>query len=170
MSLLNIFKKKEEEKNKKIEKKKRSDQKTGSLSFDEKERKEGENEIRREKKKTSSKKGESKKKGEKQKPKIEKKKGIIGFAYKILESPHITEKATDLSEKNKYIFKVKKTANKIEIKKAVKSVYGVNVIDVKIINIKRRKRRMGNKFGWKKGYKKAIVKVAEGEKIELLSR
>ncbi len=98
------------------------------------------------------------------------KKQVSKIAYRILSSPHITEKATDLSEKNKYIFKVSHKANKIEIKKAIKDVYGVNVIDVKIINVHRKKRKLGKQTGWKKGYKKAIIRVEEGQKIELLSR
>ena len=55
--------------------------------------------------------------------------------------PIVTEKATDLAEENKYVFKVFKRANKIEIKKAVSSLYGVEVEDVKIINVRKKARR-----------------------------
>ena len=98
------------------------------------------------------------------------KKQISSDAYRVLSSPHITEKATDLSEKNRYVFKVKNRTNKIEIKKVIKGIYGVDAVDVKIINVHRKKRRLGKQTGWRKGYKKAIVKVKEGQKIEILSR
>ncbi len=93
-----------------------------------------------------------------------------GQSWRILRSPHITEKATDFSEKNQYIFKVFPKANKIEIKKAIEGLYGVEVTGVKIINIPPKKRRLGRIEGLRKGYKKAIVKVKEGQKIEVLPR
>lgn len=81
-------------------------------------------------------------------------------------SPHITEKATDLTEKNQYVFKIGQKVNKKEVKKAVEDLYKVKVLDVKIINIPAKKRRIGRTSGWKKGYKKAIVRLKEGQKIE----
>jgi large subunit ribosomal protein L23 len=89
---------------------------------------------------------------------------------KILISSHISEKATDLGEKNQYIFKVFPTANKTEIKRAIEDLYRVEVSDVKIINVPQKRRRLGRISGWKKGYKKAIVKIKEGQKIEVLPR
>ncbi len=91
-------------------------------------------------------------------------------AYRVLKSPVITEKATDLAEKNQYVFKVSSLANKTEVKKAVQNVYGVNVLSVKIINLPKKARIVGRKKGWKKGYKKAIVKIKKGQKIEVLPR
>jgi large subunit ribosomal protein L23 len=52
----------------------------------------------------------------------------------------------------------------------VEGIYGVKVTDVKIINVPRKKRRVRGQIGWKKGYKKAIVQVKEGQKIEILPR
>ncbi len=98
------------------------------------------------------------------------KRQISDRAYRVLGSPHISEKATDLNEKNKYVFKIRPGANKIEVKKAIKDIYEVDAVDVKIINVHRKKRRLGKQIGWRKGYKKAIVKVKKGQKIELLSR
>jgi large subunit ribosomal protein L23 len=101
--------------------------------------------------------------------KIEPKK--TGSAWSSLISPHVTEKATGLEGQNKYIFKVFDRSNKTEIKKAVESIYGINVEEVNIINVPKKKRRVGKKNeGWKAGYKKAIVKVKEGQKIEILPR
>ena len=88
----------------------------------------------------------------------------------VLISPHITEKATDLAQKNQYVFKVFPKANKTEIKKAIEDLYKVEVLDVKIINVPKKRRRLGRISGWKKGYKKAIVKIKEGQKIEVLPR
>jgi len=91
-------------------------------------------------------------------------------AWKVLKRPHITEKATELTEENQYIFRVSSRSNKIEIKQAVADVYGVVVESVKIINVPPKKRRLGKTQGWRKGYKKAIVKIKKGQEIEVLPR
>jgi len=91
-------------------------------------------------------------------------------AWKVLKRPHITEKATELSEENQYMFRVSKRSNKIEIKQAVADVYGVVVESVRIINVPAKKRRLGKTQGWRKGYKKAIVKIKKGQEIEVLPR
>ena len=91
-------------------------------------------------------------------------------AYRVLKTPHITEKATDLMKNNQYIFKVYENTNKQEVKKAVESVYGVDVISVQIINIPRKRKRLGKNSGWKKGGKKAIVSIKKGQEIEIIAR
>lgn len=96
-----------------------------------------------------------------------KKKEFSELAARVLKSPHITEKAMSAEKENKYIFKVNPNANKSEIKKAVQELYGVKVENVNIINIPRKKRRVGRTEGFKPGYKKAVVEVREGEKIEM---
>jgi large subunit ribosomal protein L23 len=113
--------------------------------------------------------------GKEEKPKekpVKKAKPIksINMAYRILKTPHITEKATDLIENNQYIFKVYKNSNKQEVKKAIESVYGVDVVSVKMINIPRKRKRLGKSSGWKKGGKKAIVRIEKGQKIETVPR
>jgi len=95
---------------------------------------------------------------------------VIGGAYRILKTPHVTEKATDLVKKNQYVFKVFPEANKTEIKKAIEDLYGVDVESVKTINVPRKQRRLGRIKGWRKGYKKAIVKIKEGQKIEVMPK
>jgi len=109
---------------------------------------------------------------ETKKPKIKEVKKEIGVVdvYKILREPYISEKTTDLAKKNQYIFKVFPEVNKTEIKKAIGDLYGVEVLSVKIINIPRKQRMVGRIRGWRKGYKKAIVKIKEGQKIEVLPR
>ncbi len=101
---------------------------------------------------------------------IKKERKIVGGAYHVLKVPHVTEKATDLAKKNQYIFKIYPRANKTEVKKAVEDVFGVNVVSVKIINVPKKKRRLGKVEGERPGYKKAIVKIKEGQKIEVLPR
>ncbi|KPJ73365.1 hypothetical protein AMJ48_01740 [Parcubacteria bacterium DG_74_1] len=91
-------------------------------------------------------------------------------AYRILKIPQVTEKATDLTKENQYIFRVFPRTNKTEIKKAINDLYGVDVSDVKIIKVPAKRRKIGRISGWRKGYKKAIVRLKEGQKIEVLPR
>lgn len=95
------------------------------------------------------------------------KRGIV-FSYNIVRNPHISEKTTSLAKNNQYIFKVFSRANKTEIKKAVEGLYGVDVLSVNLIKIPAKKRTLGRISGFRKGYKKAIVKIKEGQKIEIL--
>ena len=103
------------------------------------------------------------------KPK-KKKQAYKADVFKILKEPHITEKATELSEAGQYVFKVWPGVNKIQIRKAVEQIYGVGVRGVRVINIPSKKRRLGKTEGKKKGYKKAIVSVKKGQKIEILPK
>jgi large subunit ribosomal protein L23 len=89
---------------------------------------------------------------------------------KILIAPYITEKSTALSQKNQYVFRVWQKANKNEIKKEIENLYKVKVVGVKIINVPAKERRLGRISGWKKGFKKAIVKIKEGQKIEVMPK
>lgn len=121
---------------------------------------------------------EPKPKAEVAKPKIEKptikrpsaKKKDLREVYKILKEPHISEKATVLTDQNKYIFKIMPRANRVETKKAVENLYGVRVKGVNIINVHRKQKVLRGVKGFKTGYKKAIVTLKEGEKIEIVPR
>lgn len=101
---------------------------------------------------------------------IETKRKTSGFYPFVLKAPYITEKSTDLAEKNQYMFKVFSKVNKNEIKKAVEAIYNVNVLNVNIINVPKKKRRLGRHSGWKQGYKKAIIKIKKGQKIDLTQK
>jgi len=90
--------------------------------------------------------------------------------YRAINIPHITEKATDLTEKNQYVFKVYPKTNKIEIKTAIEDLYNVDVLSVRIIKVRPKRRRLGRISGWRAGYKKAIVKIKAGQKIEVMPR
>lgn len=95
---------------------------------------------------------------------------VLGKERILISAPHVTEKATDLGEKNQYTFRVLKNANKTEVKKAVENIYKVNVEAIKIINVRPKKRRLGRIEGRRKGYKKAMVKIKKGQEIELFPR
>jgi len=86
---------------------------------------------------------------------------------KILIRPIITEKATFLTRENKYIFAVAPTANKLEIFKAIEQTYKIKPIDVNIINVKGKLVRYGRTSGYTKKWKKAIVTLKPGDKIDL---
>ncbi len=90
----------------------------------------------------------------------------------VLIKPILTEKANAQQDKlRRYAFKVAKKANKLEIKKAIESFYGVSVTDVNtaVVPAKDRSRftKTGITKGRKPGYKKAYVTVAEGENIDM---
>ena len=102
-------------------------------------------------------------------PEIKERPAVEGSQW-VLKGPHVTEKAGDLTEKNQYIFRIFAQTNKTEVKKAVESIYQVDVVSVKIINVPEKKRRLGKIQGARSGYKKAIVGIKKGQKIEVLPR
>jgi large subunit ribosomal protein L23 len=92
----------------------------------------------------------------------------------IILKPIISEKMTDTGEKlPRYGFYVKKDANKLQIKKAVEQLYGVQVKSVNTMNydgtVRSRGTRSGVQLGRTAAYKKAIVTLAEGETIDFYS-
>ncbi len=88
-------------------------------------------------------------------------------AYRILRRPLITEKSTELKELyNKITFEVDRRANKIQIRKAVEIIFNVSVEDVRTINLKGKKVRMGRYEGELSDWKKAIVTLKPGQKVE----
>tara|TARA_B100000287_G_C20585270_1_gene761993 strand:+ start:626 stop:928 length:303 start_codon:yes stop_codon:yes gene_type:complete len=85
----------------------------------------------------------------------------------VIRKPIITEKATNSLELNQYTFEVDHRAAKPDIKSAVESLFDVKVISVNTMNPPRRTRRVGKFTGKRSQVKKAIVRLAEGEKIQL---
>lgn len=86
--------------------------------------------------------------------------------YKIVIRPIITEKSTWLKEKNREVcFEVDPRANKSEIKKAAEQLFKIKVERVRIQNKRGKKRRVGRSEGKKKDWKKAYIKLKEGEKM-----
>ncbi|MEE1212883.1 MAG: 50S ribosomal protein L23 [Treponema sp.] len=84
----------------------------------------------------------------------------------ILIQPVVTEKANALREQNKYVFIVKPTATKTEIKEAVAKLFNVKVVDCTTINVMGKQKRLRGKPGRTSSFKKAIVRVAAGETIQ----
>ena len=88
-------------------------------------------------------------------------------AHQIIVRPLITEKNTNLMTLNKYCFQVAQSANKQQIKQAVEEVFKVAVVSVHTMNVRGKLRRRGQKLGYTADWKKAIVTLAEGNRIEL---
>ncbi|QWB96022.1 50S ribosomal protein L23 [Mycoplasmatota bacterium] len=87
--------------------------------------------------------------------------------YEIIKAPIITEQSMKLIDaENKYTFKVDKKANKIEIKNAIEKIFKVDVIKVNTINVLPKAKKVGKYEGFKPAYKKAIVLLPEGQKID----
>ena len=82
-------------------------------------------------------------------------------------SPTITEKATSLSEFNKIVFKVRKSANKKLIKKSIEKIFKVNVTKINTINLRRKNKLVKGKKSYRPGYKKAVVTLKKGQSIDL---
>jgi large subunit ribosomal protein L23 len=88
-------------------------------------------------------------------------------AYRVLVRPIITEKASSLGVNSQYVFEVAPNSNKVEIKKAIQNLYGVTAVKVRIMNQKPRKVQYGKNTGTTKFWKKAIISLKPGEKIEI---
>ena len=85
----------------------------------------------------------------------------------IIIKPVISEASMDIMEQKKYVFKVMKNATKPEIAKAVEEMFGVKVLDVNTINMKRKPKRLGVHSGYTAAWKKAIVTLtADSKAIE----
>ena len=88
----------------------------------------------------------------------------------VIIRPIITERAFDqIEEENRYTFEVAKTSNKIEIAKAVQEIFNVTVVKVNTVNVKPKPKRVRYQMGYTRSWKKAIVKLAEGDSIDLYS-
>ena len=85
--------------------------------------------------------------------------------FDIIYAPIITEKSTMMEQENKYAFKVDPKANKTEIKQAIESIFNVKVLSITTANSHPKKKRVGKYTGYTNKYKKAIVKLAEGNSI-----
>lgn len=86
----------------------------------------------------------------------------------IIKAPIITEKSANIqAEGKKVVLKVDKSANKVQIRQAVESAFGVKVKSVNTVNVRPKKKRVGRYEGTTKAYKKAIVTLAEGSELDL---
>ena len=86
----------------------------------------------------------------------------------VVIRPVVTERSTELGEEqNAYTFMVSKDANKIEIRHAIERLFSVKVASVNTLNYRGKWRRVGRSLGRRPSYKKAIVKLAAGERIDV---
>lgn len=88
----------------------------------------------------------------------------------LIKKPWVTEKAHALSRLNKYVFMVKPEATKNEVRKALKSLYGVDAVKVDIINARKRKRRFIRTFTAGERLKKAIVTLKQGQTLDIIPK
>ena len=87
-------------------------------------------------------------------------------AHDIIIRPVVPEKSSALMELNKYTFEVRRDVNKIQIRKAVEEAFKVKVLSVNTINVKSKPKRMGASVGRTRSWKKAIVSLPQGQRIE----
>jgi len=87
--------------------------------------------------------------------------------YNIILGAHISEKATIVADQsNQFVFKVRKTATRPEIKAAVEKIYGVDVAGVTVANVKGKTKRTMRGISRKPSWKKAYVRVVDGQEID----
>ena len=85
----------------------------------------------------------------------------------VLLAPHISEKTAVLADSDRqHVFKVLPSATKIEIKQAVESLFNVKVDQVRVLNVKGKTKRFGQRNGKRSDWRKAYVKLAEGQDID----
>ena len=89
--------------------------------------------------------------------------------HNIIKTGSLTEKSTAMTEKlNKYVFRVSTKANKIQIKKAIEQLFQKTVVDVNTCNYAGKEKRLRGPLGRRPRWKKAIVTLKEGDKIDLI--
>lgn len=91
------------------------------------------------------------------------------LATEIIIRPIITEQSMSEMDANKYTFEVDGRANKTQVKQAIEEIFEVKVEKVNILNVRGKLKRMGRFSGYTRKRRKAIVKVVEGQSIEIFS-
>ena len=86
--------------------------------------------------------------------------------YEVLRKPLITEKSTVLQSLNKYVFEIANDANKPQIKQAIETAFKVKVTGINVVTMPGKSRRMGRRLVQQPSWKKAIVTLQPGDKIE----
>ena len=90
--------------------------------------------------------------------------------YQILLGPHVSEKSTMAAEtSNQIVFQVATTATKVEVKQAVEALFDVQVKQVSVVNVKGKTKRTRNGLGRRSDWRKAYVRLAEGQDIDFAS-
>lgn len=89
-------------------------------------------------------------------------------ALRAFEHPHITEKAVALTGMNQYVFRVSPSTTKQEVREVVEGMYGVDVTNVQMITVRPKNVRLGRNRGIRSGYKKAVVRLKNGQSLDIL--
>ncbi len=90
--------------------------------------------------------------------------------YQILLTPHVSEKSALASEMSgRHTFRVAADANKLEVRRAVEKLFDVNVKSVQMLNVKGKTKRFAAGTGKRSDWKKAVVRLAEGQDIDFMS-
>lgn len=89
--------------------------------------------------------------------------------YEVIRRPIITEKSTALAERGKYVFEVAPNAPKAVIKEAVELAFGVGVVQVNVMHVRGKLKRYGGRPKAQRSWKKAVVTLRPGDKIELFA-
>ncbi|MBF8267596.1 MAG: ribosomal protein [Dehalococcoidia bacterium] len=93
---------------------------------------------------------------------------MVLHAFEVLRRPLITEKSTILQEEhNRYTFEVDPRANKAQVKMAVEKSFSVQVIGVNMVRVKGKRKRFGGKIVQEPSWKKAVVSLKQGDKIQV---
>lgn len=88
-------------------------------------------------------------------------------ASDVIVQPLISEKAAGLAGANQYVFIVRKSANRVEVRTAIKAMYGVSPLSIHILNVRGKKVRFGRREGTRSDWKKAIVTLPAGQTINV---
>ena len=88
--------------------------------------------------------------------------------FELIKKPHISEKALQFNSEDKYVFVISQSANKSEVKKAIASLYRVVVKNVNIVKVPPKPKKFKGVPGIKSGYKKAIITLEKGNKIDVM--
>jgi large subunit ribosomal protein L23 len=89
--------------------------------------------------------------------------------YSIIRTPLLTEKCHDLKEKhNQVAFRVHRDANRVQVKEAVEKIFKVKVRRVNVMNVRGKTKRLGRHSGKRADWKKAVVTLMPGEKIDII--
>ena len=91
----------------------------------------------------------------------------MSTSYDVIKNILRTEKSTVIQKDRQYMFRVATSATKPEIKKAVEEIYKVKVQAVNVVNVPGKRKRVRMKYGYASDWKKAIVTLKEGSKIEV---
>jgi len=95
------------------------------------------------------------------------KKSIPENVFSVLRAPRVSEKTARLQESNQYVFEVATHATKADVKAAVEQLFSVTVEAVNVLNVKGKPRSFRNRAGRRNNWRKAYVRLAEGQSIDV---